>query len=183
MFLLFLLLVGGLSQELTGQLVDEDVCMSRYLEANIVKQYNNADRIIDNIYLGDVCAAHNRTWLVDNNISFVFNVASEWNNTTYHGIELLYFPFDDATNLDIKSTRRLINNIASRLVDIVIDHSTSNILVHCNMGISRSSAVVVRYLQIAYHMNYRTAMKLIKDIRPVTKPNSLFKRILINLDQ
>ena len=31
--------------------------------------------------------------------------------------------------------------------------------------------------------NKRTAIKLIKDIRPVAKPNSLFKRILINLDQ
>ena len=74
--------------------------------------YNDADSIIDGIYLGNVCAAHNITWLLETDISFVFNVASEWNGFACHDrIRLFHFPFDDSTDLDIKTTRRLINRV------------------------------------------------------------------------
>lgn len=174
-FIALLFVVGRLSQALSGQLVDDERCMAECV--------SHADLIIDRIYLGSVCAAHNRTWLSENNISFVFNVAREWNTVDYQGnIEQFYFALDDATNLDIKTTRRFINTIASRLVDVSTDFSTSNILVHCNMGISRSATIVVRYLQLAHHLTYRQAIKLIKDARPIAKPNTLFKRMLINMD-
>ena len=182
MLFICLFFSGLFSRELTGFLIGDEECRVRYLRANLESEYRHADKIIDTIYLGDVCAAHNRTWLVENDISLVVNVAHEWNASIYSGIDFLYFPFDDATDLDIKATRRLINNIASRLVDKVDDCASCNILIHCNLGISRSSTIVIRYLQSAYHMTYRTAVKFIKEKRPVAKPNTLFKKILINMD-
>jgi hypothetical protein len=170
------------SRELYGLLIDEKECQSRHSELNLKNEYHHADKIIDNIYLGDVCAAHNRTWLIENNISLVVNVALEWDTTTYYGIDFLYIPFDDTTDQDIKATRRLINEVASRLINEAYNRNNTNILIHCNMGISRSSTILLRYLQIAHHMNYHSAIEFIKEKRPFVKPNSLFKRILINMD-
>lgn len=170
------------SQELSGILISEKECQSRHYQLNLKSEYHHADKIIDNIYLGDVCAAHNRTWLIENNISLVMNIALEWDATSHYGIDFLYIPFDDSTDLDIRATRRRINNVASRLIDEVADRTNTNILVHCNMGISRSATILLRYLQIAYHMNYHSAINFIKEKRSVVKPNSLFKRLLINMD-
>jgi protein-tyrosine phosphatase len=146
--------------------------------------YNNADLIIDKIYLGNIRAASNITWLIENNISVIFNLASEWDSMTYNNnnIELLYFPLDDSNRLDMKDTRRFINKVTNKLIDTVIDNNMTNILVHCNMGISRSVTIVIRYLQMVYGMNYKEALNYIKNIRPIVKPNTLFKRILIGQD-
>jgi protein tyrosine phosphatase len=127
--------------------------------------YNDADLIIDNIYLGNICAAHNLTWLNENNISFIINVASEWNEISYEGKNTYYFPFDDSINLDMKKTRQLINKVTNLLVNHVIfiaDNGISNILVHCNMGISRSGTILIRYLQMVYGMSFKEALKFIK---------------------
>ena len=59
---------------------------------------------------------------------------------------------------------------------------TGKYLVHCNMGISQSTTIIIRYLQIMHNMTYRETMKYIKTRRPFVKPNSLFKRILIKQD-
>ncbi len=116
--------------------------------------YNDADFIIDKIYLGNICAAHNLTWLNENNISIIINVASEWNKKSHEGKDSYYFPFDDSIHLDMKKTRQLINKITNLLVNHVIDNNgISNIFVHCNMGISRSGTILIRYLQMVYGMN------------------------------
>jgi protein-tyrosine phosphatase len=148
--------------------------------------YNDADLIIDNIvkiYLGNICAAHNLTWLNENNISIIINVASEWKEISYEGKDSYYFPFEDSINLDMKKTRQLINTITNLLVNhVIFNNGISNILVHCNMGISRSATILIRYLQMVNGMNFKEALNYIKNKRPVVKPNRLFKRILIGQD-
>jgi predicted protein tyrosine phosphatase len=166
-----------------ASLIDDEECRKRYEQANLNEEYHHADKIIDNIYLGDVCAAHNRTWLQEHNISLVINVAVEWIMIEIQrATDIIHYAFDDSTDLGIMETRRMINNITSRLIEEVSARPHSAILVHCNMGVSRSATVLVRYLQIVYHMNYRTAVIFLKERRPVVRPNSLFKRILINMD-
>ena len=146
--------------------------------------YNDADYIIDNIYLGNVCAAHNLTWLKQNNITVIFNVATEWrsNCVDEHQFVCFDYPFDDKTTLDERHTRRHVNNITLKLISMSDKDSHLNILVHCNMGISRSTTVVIRYLQIVHDMTYREALAHIKKERPVVKPNRLLKKILIKQD-
>lgn len=63
--------------------VDEVKCEEIRLNANYWKDdeydvYNDADLIDDGLYLGNVCAAHNETWLKDNNIKLIISVAKEW---------------------------------------------------------------------------------------------------------
>ena len=79
-------------------------------------------------------------------------------------------------------TRKKINNATQWLIERSTDKPFENILVHCNMGISRSTTIVVRYLQVVHDMTYNEAINYIKTRRSFIKPNSLFKRILIKQD-
>lgn len=180
--LLFIYLIK--SVHLNGLTVTEEQCHYIRLRSNEWKKmtdsYNDADYIIDNIYLGNICAAHNVTWLSEKNISYIFNVAQEWDSVIYEGIELFYFPLDDEVTLNEKNTRQYINKITNKLIETTMNNGS--ILIHCNMGISRSSTILVRYLQIIHNLSYKQAIDYLKSIRPVVRPNNLFKRILIKQD-
>jgi hypothetical protein len=40
--------------------------------------YDDANKITEQLWIGNICAAANRTFLIENNISYVINMASEW---------------------------------------------------------------------------------------------------------
>jgi protein-tyrosine phosphatase len=144
--------------------------------------YNDADHIIDNVYLGNVCAAHDEEWLVAKRISAVINMAVEWvdKDITYMGIEYLPFAMEDVSSLDHESTDRHIERATQELISLAKrkEQTGENVLVHCNMGISRSASVVIRYLQQIHKMTYKEAFLYTRRKRPVVRPNSLFERIL-----
>lgn len=56
--------------------------------------------------------------------------------------------------------------------------SGKNILVHCMAGISRSVSIVAYYLMKKYHIDYDTAIKIIKKKRSIANPNDSFKKQL-----
>ncbi|KAI0088454.1 phosphatases II [Irpex rosettiformis] len=53
-----------------------------------------------------------------------------------------------------------------------------NVLVHCQQGVSRSSAVVIAYLIYTHNMSYDAAFDLVKRKRACVNPNSGFVRCL-----
>ncbi|KAI0345454.1 phosphatases II [Trametopsis cervina] len=53
-----------------------------------------------------------------------------------------------------------------------------NVLVHCQQGVSRSSAVVIAYLIYTHNMSYDAAFDLVKRKRACVKPNSGFVKAL-----
>lgn len=53
-----------------------------------------------------------------------------------------------------------------------------NILVHCNAGVSRTSAVAIGYLMQFEGMSFDTAYALVKEKRPAIQPNTGFRRQL-----
>jgi protein-tyrosine phosphatase len=182
-----LLFLTNTHKSVTGTLVTEEQCHAIRVESEAWKPvgestYNDADLIIDQIYLGNVCAAHNSTWLIEKNISAVFNIAVEWSDTRYEGVKLVSLPLDDLTSLDERETRRAINKVTHLLISYKEENANASILIHCNMGISRSATVLIRYLQLVHDMSYREALLYVKARRGVAKPNHLFKKILIKQD-
>ncbi len=56
-------------------------------------------------------------------------------------------------------------------------------LVHCFLGISRSSAFVIAYLMKYYNMSLNEAYDFVKKLRPSINPNPGFMKILSNFEE
>lgn len=101
----------------------------------------------------------------------------------YSSITSLSFNLEDSNNEDESKARSILDETALIIKEHLKDNKNGNVLVHCNMGISRSTAVVIRYLQMKRpKISYRSLFNRVKARRRVVKPNNLFGRILSELD-
>lgn len=55
----------------------------------------------------------------------------------------------------------------------------TNVLVHCQMGISRSSTLVIAYLMKEYGLSFNKAKKLVQEKRSWICPNEGFEKDLL----
>jgi protein-tyrosine phosphatase len=50
----------------------------------------------------------------------------------------------------------------------------TNVLVHCQMGMSRSSTLVIAFLMKEFNWGFKEAFKYTKNKRPIVQPNEGF---------
>lgn len=155
--------------------------------------YNDADFITSGVYLGNVCAAHNKSWLDEEGITSVIGVSSEWDefpySTEYYNgrvVSFFHFPLEDSITENRERTKIVFKQVSSVIHDLLGSSKRlrreEKILVHCNMGISRSSSAVLWYLQHFTNFStteYEVAEAFVRERRPVIRPNSLYREILI----
>ena len=130
------------------------------------------NHIFKNIYLGDYRAAMNENYLKNYDILSVVNCAAEINNDykDLKSIELYLYDMDSENLFPVFDTA----------YDFVKRHLNHNILVHCYMGISRSTSFVVFYLMKENGWDYDYCMKFIRKKRPIADPNYGFEQQLRN---
>ncbi|CAG8769285.1 16571_t:CDS:2, partial [Cetraspora pellucida] len=56
----------------------------------------------------------------------------------------------------------------------VLDQEDKSVLVHCEMGISRSPTVVIAYIMRSQKKSLKDALAFVKEKRSVTRPNTGF---------
>ena len=73
-----------------------------------------------------------------------------------------------------------INEILDCTMNIITRERNKgkNVLVHCEMGISRSATVVLNYLMTSHNMSFEEAVSRLRKIRFCIKPIPLFERVL-----
>lgn len=126
-------------------------------------------RILPKLYLGNFRDASNMTLLKRNNISHILCSAGELNavfpqNFVYKLIRASDHPgFNLGMYLD--SAADFINNSL---------RSGTGVLVHCYMGISRSTSCVMAYLMKYQNMTMTSAFSLCKKNRSIVCPNPGF---------
>ena len=128
------------------------------------------DHIYKNIYLGNYLAAENENLLKMYDIYTVINFAAE-----------LYNEYNDIISYDLNlydSPEENIINTFEKAYEYVKKNLGHNILVHCYMGISRSSSFVIFYLMKEEKWDYDTCYQFIKMKRPCICPNYGFERQL-----
>ncbi len=140
----------------------------------------DASPIEPGLWLGNVCAAVDNAFLTQYNISRVVNMAVEWNDLC-EAKEARWqrhcFALDDVTNSDAEATDRLLAEAAAKVAEWRAQGHT--VLVHCNMGVSRSSAVVLRHLMDREPtLMYSEALGRLRRLRSVARPNALFEALL-----
>ena len=141
--------------------------------------YNlHPSKIFNWLYLGSYQNACNLKDLKDLKIYYILNCAAECENKNFPDINYLQVQLNDLPNFNIslffKKTNSFINK--AKL-------SGKNILIHCQLGISRSTTCLIAYM-IKY-LGYTTvsAMQFIKSKRPHIMPNFGFLQQLKNYEE
>jgi protein tyrosine phosphatase len=131
------------------------------------KPDNVPAKVADHVYLGsqDCCDSE---ILKNYEISYVLSVGVEapmqCEGTTYKFVQCL----------DLAETNLL--NILEESVIFIGEavQKRSNVLVHCNAGVSRSASVVIGYLILVGGYEYFDAHRIVKNARNCIRPNDGF---------
>jgi len=130
------------------------------------------------LYLGGFENARNKQQLQDLGISHIINSAGEIENQFPNDFKYLSFKIDDTPN----------TNIAEHFAQAVqfieeAKAASSKVLVHCAMGISRSSSIVIAYLMHDKGWTYEQAHEFVRSLRSCIRPNPGFMAQLVSLEQ
>lgn len=141
-------------------------------------------RIEDGLYLGDSISSRRRDILQDHNITAVVSLsdlrwvhwAQPWYKEIIHEGSHLFIPCNDSMTHD------LLPELAG-ICNFIHSHrnsepsNVSNVLVHCDKGVSRSATVLIAYLMRTYRWSFNVALAFVAEKRRI-KPNENFKEQL-----
>lgn len=134
---------------------------------------SNMHQIIPYIYQGDFMAKTKPT-LIAYDIKHIVNCASkdyknlpDWSGTQFG------LPWDDDEDQQLFPEIMDAYHVIKNGVD-----SKEGVLIHCAMGISRSTSVTMFYLIKTYNITAETALSMIQSKRSWAKPNPSFLRQL-----
>jgi protein-tyrosine phosphatase len=179
-------LAVGLCIAMGGAAPDASYC------AKLRETGRDADEVEPGLWLGNVCAAVDADFLRAHNITAVMNMAREWDTLCTGGdVQWLWlgwllgqpwrhcFPLDDTSAQSAGMVQHRFA-VAAHWIRHYHRERGGAVLVHCNMGISRSAAAVIHYLMARdAHLTYQEALQRVKRARPIAQPNGLFEQLLL----
>lgn len=129
--------------------------------------------IYTNLFLGNLTAATDISWLKQANISHILTVDSfplprkvqdSLPNITLKFIQIADMPREDLLT-HFESSYQFIDNAIT---------GAGKILVHCYFGVSRSATLVIAYVMKKYNLSFSNAFETVKDKRRFVGPNAGF---------
>ena len=128
------------------------------------------DKIIDNLYLGDLKSAQDPEWLgrfyITHIVTLDKNLAPMYpKKYTYYTVPILDEPTENIA--------KHFNSVCT-FAKKAIRRDSANVLIHCTTGNSLSVCFVTAYLIKIHDYLLKDALKLIKKIRPKIKPHPIF---------
>uniref|UniRef100_A0A3P9N3M4 Dual specificity protein phosphatase n=1 Tax=Poecilia reticulata TaxID=8081 RepID=A0A3P9N3M4_POERE len=143
---------------------------------------NHVDEVWPNLYIGNMAVAQNKAVLLNLGITHVLNAAHSKQgspgNQSFYGNDFVYFgiPADDSTHFDLDVYFQPAADFIHKALK-----SPGKVLVHCIMGMSRSSTLVLAYLMIYHHLPLKQALQKVVQKRAIY-PNRNFLALLLDLD-
>lgn len=140
-------------------------------------------QIIDGIFLSDLPDALDIKLIKANRIGVVCRL-SEFRlhpSVEYYSEDLKIEYHSYVLRDELYFSKELIER-AKQIYAVIMEHSTENILVHCDFGQSRSVSAIIYYLQKRHGYTYVQALTLIKNIKEDAQPNYGFEMALRMLD-
>ena len=143
-------------------------------------------QITDSIFLGSQISSNTPEVFRDLKLTHVVNAATElpcpFKDTTPEGfsfgpIQYLHLDLEDAIAANLITPLRRALPFLKSAVD-----SGGRILVHCQMGQSRSAAVVIAYLVAERQWPVTEAAEYVRECRGVARPNAGFMRALHSVE-
>jgi dual specificity MAP kinase phosphatase/atypical dual specificity phosphatase len=116
------------------------------------------------------------------NINCVVSIIDKWSYNSFRVKEKLqraqikHSKWIDLLDYDEVSIYPHLDDAHSYIKSMLADH---NVLVHCQMGMSRSSSLVIAFLMKEYGMDYHKARIYAKSKRKIVQPNEGFEKDLL----
>ena len=160
------------------------------------EEVRDADEVEAGLWLGNVCAATDTAFLQKHNITATVNMAREWDalctvGDAQRAWDFLKgrapwrhcFPLDDVTSgQDVSMVQQRLG-AASHWISHYRAKGQS-VLVHCNMGVSRSAAAVVYHMLARdARLTYERALGRVRQARAIARPNALFEQLLDSVEE
>ena len=123
--------------------------------------------ILDNLYLGDVLAAENETYLKSFNISIVINCAYE-HISEYEDLKAYELKLTDHFPQELFPTFETAYEIIKQY------NQERKIFIHCMSGVSRSASLVIFYIMKEKKWDYDKSFEYVRNIRTFIDPNTYF---------
>ncbi|XP_034049335.1 dual specificity protein phosphatase 13-like [Thalassophryne amazonica] len=128
-------------------------------------------------------AAQNKSTLLKLGITHILNAAhskrGSIGNQSFYGNDFVYcgIPAEDSTHFDLD----VYFQPAANFIHEALKAPDGKVLVHCIMGMSRSSTLVLAYLMIYHHIPLKLALQKLIQKRAIY-PNRNFLALLLDLD-
>ncbi|KAL0964833.1 hypothetical protein UPYG_G00329620 [Umbra pygmaea] len=146
-------------------------------------QLTQIDEVWPNIFIGNVAVAQNRSALQKLRITHVLNAAHSKRGSIgdhrFYGNDFVYYgiPADDSTHFDLD----VYFKPAADFIHKALIQPDGKVLVHCIMGMSRSSTLVLAYLMMYHHISLHCALQKVL-LKRAIYPNRNFLALLLDLD-
>jgi protein-tyrosine phosphatase len=145
--------------------------------------YNDADLVINNMWLGNKSSSQDRDFLNSNQINLVVNCTRditipEWYE--HDNINHIRLPIYD---WDSENDNNILKNEIMNIINTMDTYkkNNKNILVHCFAGMQRSATVIACYLMYYYKFRPEHAIFYIRNKRGIAfQPYPTFNSFILN---
>jgi len=134
--------------------------------------------ILDFLYLGNVDDAKNKNILKYLQIKNIINVAKEYKHIHLKDFTCMEIPLRDNSSENISVYFDITSNFIEKC-----RQNNEKVLVHCIMGISRSTTIILAYLMKYNNMTLLDAYYFVKKKRSIINPNDGFIEQLLNYEK
>ena len=126
---------------------------------------SQVSEITSNVYLTSVYGATKEN-IIKRGVSLLVNAAQELPKQDIAGVESIKLFLDDTPSA-------VINVYFDRIADKMHEHASrgGRSLVHCVLGVSRSTSLVLAYLMKYKNMTLKSAFDYVSSRRPCVRPN------------
>ncbi|KAK1933702.1 Dual specificity protein phosphatase 1 [Phytophthora citrophthora] len=156
----------------------------KFREALMAKKFENDDNVpvevdvVSGLFIGSYGAACNFQALKGAGITHILCVSPSLSLKFLEDFTYLQLQVADLSSVNISE----YFDEALSFIDSALS-SGGKVLVHCFMGISRSSTIVLAYLIARQSLTLPDALRELRRVRPQVKPNSGFYQELVAFDK
>jgi rhodanese-related sulfurtransferase len=152
---------------------------NEHFEADIDDVYNqHATQILPFLYLGNEYDSIDEKMLKDKRISKILNVTNQLPFPNSSDFECKRLPASDSSCQDL---RKLFDEAFAFIESARL--SKSNVLVHCQAGISRSPSIVIAYIMKHSNLGFQEALQVVREQRSIVSPNFHFLGQLMEFEK
>jgi serine/threonine/tyrosine-interacting-like protein 1 len=145
----------------------------------LVKIKNKKNHFLKNLFfLGTGHQATNWKVVRDLKLTHIINISVEHPCVFSDKIKYLHLELEDKEDVLLKD--RFDETI--HFMETALQNPSNRILVHCNLGISRSTTLILAYLMRIFNATLYEVFKFLKHRRPIVCPNLGFLRQLIDYE-